>query len=93
MITTIPAIAANIAANVIRNGPSFNSDQVSKLTPQELGDYVAYMIGTQDDLEKLAAFVNALKGYNKDDSEAFREAFSQALDRRYNGIDSEETDR
>jgi hypothetical protein len=83
MTTTTRATAADIAANVDRSRFEFNSDQVSKRTPQELGKYIAYMSGTQADLESFAGFVDALKGYNKADGEAFQEAFSQTLEQRY----------
>lgn len=80
---TNPTTAADIAANVVRKRCGFSPDQVSKLNPQKLGEYIAYMIGTQDDLESFAAFVDVLKGYNKADGEAFQEAFSQTLEQRY----------
>jgi ABC-type transporter MlaC component len=80
---TNPTTAADIAANVVRKRCGFSPDQVSKLNPQKLGEYIAYMIGTQDDLESFAAFVDVLKGYNKADGEAFQGAFSQTLEQRY----------
>ena len=83
MTTTTNATAADIASKVLLNRYGFNFDQVSERTPQQLGEYIAYMNGTQADLEILAGLVDALKCYNKADSEAFQKAFSQTLEQRY----------
>lgn len=74
--------ATEIAQNVDRFRFEFNSDQVSKKTPAELGRYIAGMSGTQQDLESFAGFVDALKGYDKADGEAFQAAFSQTREQR-----------
>lgn len=53
----------------------FSQDRVSKKNSRELGEYIAGMKGDDRTLSQIIALVDAIKGYNKADGEAFQSSF------------------
>lgn len=56
----------------------FTANRVAEKSPADLGRYIADMSGSDEQLEQVVAFVDAVKGYNKVDGEAFQNAFMEA---------------
>ena len=65
----------------------FSQDRISEKSPLELGRYIGFMSGTDEQLAQLVAFVDAVQNYSKADGEAFQSAFYEArAARAYNDL-------